>query len=448
MLTKWRWILLAWSRKLWVRATFFVLLGVVAALVALPAQRFLELDFLTSMGSEAVEVILRVLASSMLAVTTFSLAVVVAALNNAATSATPRATKLLMHDSMTQNALATFLGSFLYSIVGIMALSTGIYNERGRAFLFGVTLAVIATITVILLRWIDHLSRLGQLNETMTRVESATHDALQARATHPTFNCNLTNDSTATLAGDRTPVHAKSIGYVQHVDLNELQSAAKDAGVHVIVRAMPGAYVHHASPPLEIIGKATHELVERLADAVTVSANRTFEQDPRFGLIVLSEIACRGLSPAVNDPGTAIGVIGRLVRLLSEFAGTLHKTMEASGDTPPRCDRVWIPPVSFDDLYDDSFMAIGRDGASMIEVEVRLLKGLGALRESGPLGARIAAIRQAQLAVERSLKALSTASDRQMLKDAAAYVLDPDEIDRLFEQAARDHAARNPAKLA
>ncbi len=47
------------------------------------------------------------------------------------------------------------------------------------------------------------------------------------------------------------------------------------------------------------------------------ATNRTFEDDPRFGLIVLSEIADKALSPGVNDPGTAIDVIGTLVRLFT-----------------------------------------------------------------------------------------------------------------------------------
>jgi uncharacterized membrane protein len=49
---------------------------------------------------------------------------------------------------------------------------------------------------------------------------------------------------------------------------------------------------------------------------------RYFDEDPRFGLITLSEIASRALSPAVNDPGTAIQIISSYVRLFSLWAGT------------------------------------------------------------------------------------------------------------------------------
>lgn len=64
-------------------------------------------------GAEAVDNILNILASSMLAVTTFSLSIMVTAYGSATTNVTPRATRLVVEDVTTQNVLATFIGSFL-----------------------------------------------------------------------------------------------------------------------------------------------------------------------------------------------------------------------------------------------------------------------------------------------------------------------------------------------
>lgn len=55
--------------------------------------------------------------------------------------------------------------------------------------------------------------------------------------------------------------------------------------------------------------------MSQIARAFLIGDERTFDDDPRFGLVVLSEIASRALSPAVNDPGTAIDIIGTFVRL-------------------------------------------------------------------------------------------------------------------------------------
>ncbi|MCY2449393.1 DUF2254 domain-containing protein, partial [Klebsiella pneumoniae] len=93
----------------------------------------------------------------------FSLSIMVTAYGSATTNVTPRATRLVVEDVTTQNVLATFIGSFLFSLVGIIALSMGAYGERGRVILFIVTLVVIALILITLLRWIQHLTSLGRV---------------------------------------------------------------------------------------------------------------------------------------------------------------------------------------------------------------------------------------------------------------------------------------------
>ncbi|WP_431357193.1 DUF2254 family protein [Pseudomonas syringae] len=117
----------------------------------------------------------------MLAVTTFSLSTMVTAYGAASSGVTPRATTLVMEDTTTQNALATFIGSFLFSLVGIIALSTGVYGAQGRVLLFAATIVVVILIVYTLLRWIDHLSKLGRMGETIDLVEKAAIDAIDHR---------------------------------------------------------------------------------------------------------------------------------------------------------------------------------------------------------------------------------------------------------------------------
>jgi uncharacterized membrane protein len=73
---------------------------------------------------------------------------------------------------------------------------------------------------------------------------------------------------------------------------------------------------------------------------ILVGRERRFDDDPRFGLIALSEIAARALSPAVNDPGTAISIIGALVRLFALWTDPLYDEEEAG---EPRYDRIFVP---------------------------------------------------------------------------------------------------------
>src|SRR5690606_21774487 len=130
---------------------------------------------------DAVDSLLNIIASSMLAVTTFSLGVMTAAFSAATTNVTPRATRLLMEDDLTNNVLSTFIGAFLFSVIDIIVLKTGSYGERGRAVLFLITIVVVAVVVIQLLRCINHLISLGRVGTTIDRVEAPTRAALPAR---------------------------------------------------------------------------------------------------------------------------------------------------------------------------------------------------------------------------------------------------------------------------
>lgn len=411
MISKWRWILAQFTRRLWVRASLFALLGVVAALIGVWGRRWLPEDLGDLIGAKSVDGILDILASSMLAVTTFSLSVMVAAYSAATSNVTPRATRLLMQDRSTQNALAAFIGSFLFSLVGIIALQTGLYGERGRVVLFAATLLVILLVVITILRWVDHLSRLGRVHETTDRVEAAAAKALDERRRHPCLGATPLDPEAPPPEGARL-VWGDSVGYVQHLDVGALAAAAKARKAVIGVLAPPGTFVH-ARRPLAWYLDDGDEGPEKLRDAFTLGKERSFDQDPRFGLAVLSEIASRALSPAINDPGTAIDVIGRGVRLLSSWLAPPDERDEPAAG-------VRLPPLRTEDLFDDLFQPIARDCAGLLEVGVRLQKALAALTMLGDAEATQSAARLSSLALARAEAALALDQDRQVLRDLAA----------------------------
>ena len=185
MFSRLHWLLLQLSRRLWVRATAFSLLGVVTALIALLVKHYIPDDLPAKIGSDAVDSLLQIIATSMLSVMIFSLSTIVSAYASATSNTTPRATQLLMADSTAQNSLATFLGAFLFSLVGIIVLQTGQYGDNGRVVLYVVTLGVIVIIVLTLLRWTDYVLRLGRVGPTCDRVESVATTALRRRRASP-----------------------------------------------------------------------------------------------------------------------------------------------------------------------------------------------------------------------------------------------------------------------
>ncbi|WP_448502764.1 DUF2254 domain-containing protein [Sphingomonas sp.] len=409
-MSRWVWIWHIVTRRLWFRAAAFSMGAIVLALVAAVVAPFIPYDWSGKVGSDAVDNILQIIASSMLAVTTFSLTAMVSSYVAATNNVTPRAVKLLLEDSTAQNALSTFLGGFLFAIVGIIALSTEMYGDQGRVILFAGTIVVILIIVVTLLRWIEHIARFGRVADTIARVERAAIASVQTLSHAPRI---------AALAEPPVPANARAvtgdrIGYVTHVDLVEIERCALECDGAVHLAVLPGAFVDPARTLAWVTG-GEDSLCHRIANAITIARDRSYENDPRFGLIVLAEIASRALSPAVNDPGTALAVLGSQLRVL--------RRLVAGPSNPCLHDRVILPAIALEDLVTDAFRPIARDGAAMVEVAIRLQKTLSAFASLCPdLEPAIRAAAAEYRA--RANDALASEADRTALARACQAIAD------------------------
>ena len=409
MTTKFSWHLLRHFRKVWVRVVSFAFLGVGTAILAQIIAPLIPSAWTAKIGADSVDQVLNILVSSMLAVTTFSLAIATSAFAAAASTATPRATALLQRDSTAQNVLATFLGAFLFSLVGIIAVQAGYYSDAGRLVLFVMTGVVIAAVVVALLRWISHLMTFGRMGDTLDRVEAAAADALDRRLQAPYLGGQPLHAPVPTAS---IPIFSRETGYIQHVDIGELQACADDLNSRIWLCVLPGAFVHEAIELLRVERDVPDEDLQTLRSAFTIAAERSFDQDPRFGLIVITEIASRALSPAVNDPGTAISVIGRLVRILARWKEDRAEEITHRS--------VFVPPIHPSDMIDDAFRPIVRDGAALLEIQMRIQKALYALATVSP---DVFAAPAADLAAEarsRAQDALTDAEYRMLVQLPAA----------------------------
>ena len=411
-MSKWLFLLVGATRQLWIRVAGFTVIGLVAALLAAALARWVPADLALKVGTGAVDQVLSILATSMLAVATFSLATLVTAYTAVANITSPRAARLLVSDGRGQSALATFIGAFVYSVVGIFALQTGYYGAQGRVIVFVVTMAVLLLVVLALLRWIDQLSKLGQVDEAIDRVKGATQDAFRGR-----FAARA-QDLDDEQARASVPVDADEVGHVRNIDLEALDALAAELGVVLLLEALPGDFVHPAQPLFRYAGRATLPTAEisRLRSKWVLGDRRTFDQDPRFGLTVLGEIAAKALSPGVNDAGTAIDVVSTAVAVLTEWI------RNDRGEPDARPSHLRFRALSPHDLLQDVFGPVAQFGAGQADVAVRLQVGLEALSALPDPDMRAAARDHSRRALERALNALELQEERDAATAAAARV--------------------------
>lgn len=396
---------LFWNRlhqKLWWRPAIWSVGAVAVAFASTLADQWVPHRWLPKLGNDVVENLLHLMASSMLVVSTFALSVLASAYASAASAGTPRARRLVVAEPQSQKSVAVFLSAFIFSIVGVVALGVGDYGAAGHMVLFVSALAVLTWVVVSFLFYIDVLSRIGQVAHTIEIVERAACKALHERARHPLSGARPAQEPPE----GSLPVHASQTGHVQFVNVKELQTLAEKhhAQVHVAAHSGDLVYPNAALAWLKLDAAQARAAVDEalvvaVHDAFVVGPERTIEQDAGYGLIVLAEIAQRALSPAVNDPGTAIAVIGSQTRLLISTLATKPDPQA------PTCPRVTTAPTSLSPLVAIAYEPIARFCLDHFDVLYQLMRHLEALVQNAPPDVASEALGVVQRAVERAERA-------------------------------------------
>lgn len=404
------------SQEVWARVTAFAVLGVMTAVAGAALKGFIPDSLPAKIGADAIEAILQILASSMLAVTTFSLSILTAAYASAGSTATPRAVGLLVADPVSQTVLATFMGAFLFSLVSIILLKTEIYGSAGRLVLFAVTLLVVLIVVISLLRWIDQLGRLGRVGDTLSRVGEAAATSLASRLEAPWMGANPLRGAVPEAA---TPVRSDKVGYVQHFDIGKLSGLAEKAGVLIYMQATPGDLLSPAATVMWVQpmpGKAdeAESLTQDLLGCLTIRDSRDCAQDPRYGFEMLSEIGQRALSPGINDPGTAILALNHMLKALAEWREEVAPVVEYP--------RIFLPPLSALELLEDAILPLSRDGAGNFQVQKHVQNTLLSLSRISPEIYADAARRLSRDALAYSDDAVALKTQREILASISSDI--------------------------
>jgi len=107
------------------------------------------------------------------------------------------------------------------------------------------------------------------------------------------------------------------------------------------------------------------------------------QQDVEFGVLQIVDIALKAISPAVNDPTTAINCIDQLSRILIRAAA--QEPPDPHYYDPPAVLRLTLPWIGFEGLLDSAFEQIRLYAKADMAVSLRLLRALAISAASTPL---------------------------------------------------------------
>ena len=355
------------ANQLWLVPAYWAVFAVIFAFIARFFGDMLQAGILPDIERSILDGLLSIVTSSMLSVSTFSLSIMVSALSSAANGATPRAMMLVMADDYTRTAIASFIAAFIYAVIAKTALGMEYYGQNGRFILFVGTIAVIVYLIATLIRWVSILSQLGSLGNTLQKISTKTESALDDYYSSPDMGATWKGS----LQQPVRPIYAKQPGYLTHIDMMSLQKLAEEHETYVSIIVRPGKLL----TPNTVMaclsaGQSDADLADKFAGCFVINQERTYEQDPQYGLNVLSEAAQRALSPGINDPGTAISVMVMILRLLTKPHPECEET---------QYDRLSIIAADSSQWLPQTFLPIARDGAGAAEVGLTMQKVLAGI---------------------------------------------------------------------
>ena len=355
--------------KAWTIPAAYAAAALAAAVVVPRMEHWLWLDVTSAIStSSALTIYSTVAAGTMtLSAIVFSLTFVVVQFS--ATAYSPRLVLWLAQDPLISHALGIFTATFLYAIAAIAWVDrdgTGSVPLVSAALVILWLLASIAMFIALIKRVaLLQVSRMLKFTGDQGRQAIAALDA-------PAGATPDEDRSRVVLNGSPTQVvkHRGGPRVVQYIDAVALVDAARAAGARIEVAVAVGDTVIESTTLLRVFG--TDDLIPNgvLQRAIEVGDQRTFEQDPQYSIRLLVDIAIRALSPAVNDPTTAVQALDEIGDLLMRL-GHCHLATAVVRDTAGIV-RVVIPRPNWDDFLRLAFEEICAYGATAVQVMRRM----------------------------------------------------------------------------
>jgi uncharacterized membrane protein len=391
--------------------------------------------FVISGTADAAREIVTAVAAAVITVVTLVFSITIVTLTLASTQFGPRMLRNFIRDRITQLTLGSFVATFVYAILVLVAIGRGgVHGEFVPRLSLTVTLVLVVLDVVALVVFIDHIARSIQLPQVIASIAGDLSRAIDTEGDlEPTAAGKAgpsLSEMLVRLEEDSGLVLAPRSGYLQYVSTQRLMDAATGSRAVIRLLRRPGHFVAEGEPLAEVWpAAATGGVARALGGAHATGSHRTLTQDLSFAVDQLVEIAIRALSPAVNDTFTALACIDWLGDALGKIAERwrpvpVHR--DAGGHV-----RLITVTVSFQRLVQRSHDKIRQASRGMPAVMIRQLEALAkAMTRTTSVEQRELLLAQAQLILISSQESVPEQADRadvvreheQVL--AAAYAMD------------------------
>jgi len=330
-----------------------------------------KMGWMSLKDAEAARSIVSTIAGAIITLTVFSFSMVMIVLNQAASQLSNRVLDQLIGNRFQQVVLGIYIGTIVYSLMLLTTIRQGdTGNSLPALSTYALILIVVADI-FLFIYFLHYITRSVKYEVIIQRIHKETLDAME----------KLLDGKEASLTEVTAPlpfvVVAAGSGVYTEIERRSLLKLCAEHDLRVEITDLPGSFVVKGSPLLRVDRPVSEEIRTKLLSFVPLSSIESVDSNYAFGFRKLTEVAMKGLSPGVNDPGTAMLAIRAVFDL---FAYRLEHHPCTIFQDANGISRVIVRHWSFDQLFKGTILAVWDYGKKDRSVQHELAHLLPQLR--------------------------------------------------------------------
>lgn len=390
--------------SLWFRPTVVTLVAIGLAFATTSLDHSFAYVRLLPISADNARAVLTAIASSMLTVVGLVFSILMVALVLASQQFSPRILRNFARDRESQNVLSLFIGTFIYSLLVLGRISES--PETAFIPVLSVIVAIAFALlgVVALVLFIDHIAVEIRASHIMAEIDRDTVALLRRRGQQP-----ATADSFTPPAEEPAIIGSRQAGYIQAIDREALVALANTHGAWIEVTEGVGAFMVAGGALFKVWPQAAAPLAAELQSTVDIGTERTLFEDALFGVRQLVDIALKAISPAVNDPTTAVNCLDYLTNILVQAAQQPDEAESFADGAGRPCLR--CPAQTFDKFVALAYGQIRQYSRSEPTLTVRLLDSIATVAQVAHKEAQRDQLRQQLAAIKAGAVGLENEVD-------------------------------------
>ena len=338
------------------------------------------------------QAMLQTFVTATLSFVVFTFGSLLVAIQVASAQMTPRiiATTLLRNDVVRYT-----VGLFIFTLMFSLSAQNKMVKDVHQLVMLAATLLGILSFAAFFFL-IDYASRLLRPISILAQVGADGLAVIEGVYPDPTVRPHTRENQSLTLCSPSGVIrHQGASGIILAVNLDLLKATAERSNGVIELVPQVGDFVAMDEPLFNLYFSGHSIVEETLRASVALGSERTMDQDPTFAFRIVIDIALKALSPAINDPTTAVLAIDQLHRML-RLVGERHLRTDELLDDSGRLRVIFRTP-NWEEYVHLTFSEIRRCGANNLQVVRRLRAMIENLIQTLPAHRHAALVEQLAL---------------------------------------------------